>query len=159
MPVHPELRDVPAEQLRVFVADPARKVLREQGVEIDPVVKKLNQADEHFPSKEQIERHREYIDANEATTAVSGRLEQRVRAIENTIRARLGFAGRYGGDVPDPDSEYQHLGIGELEERLQDTREEIERTEQREDELGRQIDEDRSQWQKDAHSELFSQFP
>jgi hypothetical protein len=155
-PLHPELRDVPAGRLRVFVAEPAREVLREQGVSINPVVKALNQASEHFPSKEQIERHREYIDIKEATTGVSGRLEQRVSAIENTIRARLGFTRQCGSGIPDPDPEYQHLGIGELEEQLRDAREDVEQAEQREDELRREISEARSEWKNETRSELFS---
>jgi hypothetical protein len=156
MPLHPELRDVPAERLRIFVAEPAREVLRKQKVSINPVVETLNQVDEHFPSKEQIERHREYIDAKEATTGVSGRLEQRVRGVENTIRARLGFTRQYGSSIPDPDSEYQHLGIGELEEQLRDARENVEQAEQREDELRREISEARSEWKDETRSELFS---
>lgn len=156
MPLHPELRDVPAEQLRIFVAEPAREVLRKQEVDIDPVVETLNQADENFPSKEQIERNREYIDAKEATTVVSGRLEQRVSAIENTIRARLGFTRQYGSGIPDPDPEYQHLGIDELEEQLRDAREDVEQTEQREDELRQEISEARSEWKNETRSELFS---
>lgn len=159
IPLHPELRDVPADRLRVFVAYPAREVLREQDVEIDPVVEKLNQVDEHFPSKGQIERHRKYIEAKEATRGGSGHLKQRIHAVEKTIRASLDFSSRYGGEVPEPDSEYQHLGIGELKEELRDAREEIRRTEQREEEFGQQITEERSGWQEAMRSELFSRSP
>ena len=154
-PYHPELRSVSAGNLRLFVADPARDLLREHDVEIDALVETLNHLDEHEPTDEQLAARREHREAYESLRGVSASLKQRVRAIEETVRARFGFSRRYGGDVPDPHPEYEGLDPTALKDELEHAREEVNRTEQRTDELGREIADENAQWIDEKRAELF----
>ena len=154
-PYHPDLRRVSAGNLRVFVAEPARVLLRDHDVEIDALVEILNQVDEHEPTDEQLATRREHREASESITGVSASLKQRVRAIEETVRARFGFSGRYGGATPEPHPEYDHLDPTALKGELENAREEVDQAEQRTDELGQEIADENAQWIDEQRTELF----
>ena len=152
-PYHPDLRTVSAGNLRIFVADPARDYLHD--VEIDALVETLNQVDEREPTDEQHATRREHREAYESITGVSATLKQRVRAIEDTVRARFGFSRRYGGATPEPHPEYEGLDPTALRDELESARKEVDRTEQRKDELGQEIAEEDAQWIDEKRAELF----
>lgn len=154
-PYHPELRTVSAGNLRLFVAEPARELLRDHDVEIDTPIEVLNQLDEHEPTDEQLTTRREHREAYKSITGVSATLKQRARAIEDTVRARFEFSRRYGGAAPEPHPEYDHLDPTALKDELESVREEVDRTEQRKGELGRRIAEEEAQWIDEKRSELF----
>ena len=154
-PYHPNLRTVSAGNLRVFVAEPARDLLRDHDVEIDALVETLNQVDEREPTDEQLATRREHWEGHESITGVSAPLKQRVRAIEETVRARFGFSRRYGGATPEPHPEYEGLDSTALRDELESARGEVDRTEQRRDELGQEIAEEEAQWIDEKRAELF----
>ena len=154
-PYHPDLRTVSAGNLRVFVAEPARQLLRDHDVRIDALVEVLNQLDEHEPTDEQLTTRREHRETYESLTGVSAPLKQRVRAIEETVRARFGFSGRYGGTTPDPHPEYEGLDPTALKGELENAREEVDQTEQRTDELSQEIADENTQWIDEQRAELF----
>ncbi|WP_114578487.1 hypothetical protein [Saliphagus sp. LR7] len=153
VPFHPELRTIPAENLRVFVADPAREYLAEKGVEIKSTVEQVNALDEHTPSKEQLVRRREYAKMKRLT-GVSGPLEGRIRAIEDTLRARFEFTSRYGYDVPDPDPVYAETSLNTLEEMLERARRDHAEAESRCEELRDQISSAEAQWSEETRVAL-----
>jgi hypothetical protein len=154
-PYHPDLRTVAAENLRIFVADPARDLLREQDIEIDALVETLNQLTEHEPTDEQLAMRREHIETRDAITGFSAPLNQRVRAIETTVRARFGFSHRYGGGVPDPHPDYQNLDPTALKRELESARDELEQTEQRKEDLRQEIADEEAQWIEERRAQLF----
>lgn len=154
-PYHPELRTVSAGNLRLFVAEPARELLRDHDVEIDTLVEVLNQLDEHEPTDEQLATRREHRETYELITGVSASLKQRVRAIEETVCARFGFSRRYGGATPEPHSEYDHLDPTALRDELESAREEIDQAEQRTDALRQEIADENAQWIDEKRAELF----
>jgi hypothetical protein len=155
-PYHPELRTVAAENLRIFVADTARELLREQDIDIDALVETLNHLDEHEPTDEQLAMRREYNETYEAVVGSSAPLKQQVRAIETTVRARFGFSHRYGGGIPDPHPDYQDLNPTALKQELESARNELEQTEQRKDDLNREIAKDKTQWIEEMRTTLFA---
>jgi hypothetical protein len=154
-PYHPDLRTVAAANLRIFVAEPARDLLREQDIDIDTLVETLNHLDEHEPTDEQLSMHREHTEAREAMSGYSAPLNQRVRAIEETVRARFDFSHRFAGGVPDPHPDYQDLDPTALKEELESARDELERTEQRKDNLHQEIADDEARWIEEMQEELF----
>lgn len=154
-PYHPDLRTVSAGNLRLFVAEPACELLRDHDVEIDTLVKVLNQLDEHEPTDEQLATRQEYREAHESITGISAPLKQRVRAIEETVRARFGFSRRYGGATPKPHPEYEHLDPTALKDELENTRDEVDQAEQRTDELSQEIADENAQWIDEKRAELF----
>lgn len=153
-PFHPKIRDVPADRLKVFVADPAREELRDHGIEINPVVKSLNSLDEHEPDSQQAEKVTEYIEAKGATKGTDAIKERRVRAIERTLRARLGFTSRFGHEVPEPVPDYEDLGTADLETELHGARDDLKQTEKRRDELREVLQQDRTKWKEAIRSKL-----
>ena len=154
-PYHPELRTISARNLRIFVADPARDYLRDHDVEINALVEVLNQLDEHEPTDEQLATRREHRETYELLTGVSAPLKQRVRAIEETVRARFGFSRRYGGATPEPHPEYEDLDLTALKDELESAREEVDQAEQRTDELSQEIADENAKWIKEKRAELF----
>ena len=154
-PYHPELRTVSAGNLRLFVAEPARELLRDHDVEIDTVVEVLNRLDEREPTDEQLATRREHRETYESITGVSASLKQCVRAIEETVRARFGFSARYGGTTPDPHPEYEGLDPTALKDELESARDEVNQAEQRKDELSQEIAEEEAKWIDEKRAELF----
>ncbi|WP_114579613.1 hypothetical protein [Saliphagus sp. LR7] len=153
VPFHSELRTIPAENLRVFVADPAREYLAEKGVEIESTVEQVNTIDEHTPTEEQLARRRE--DARmQRLTGVSGPLDGRIRAIEDTLRARFKFTSRYGSDVPDPDPAYAEKPLDTLEEMLERARRDHVEAESGCDELRDEISSAEAQWIEETRAAL-----
>ena len=154
-PFHPKTRDIPADQLRVFVAKPAREKLRNLGKDVDGIVSTLNDLSEHEPDDQHIEKAREYAEAKAATKGTDATKRVRVSAIEKTLRARLGFTSRLGHTVPNPDPDYVDQSTTELETALDEAREDLERTEQQRDELRTELKEEREEWVETAYSNLF----
>lgn len=154
-PFHPTTRDIPADRLQVFVAEPAREKLREHGEDVDAVVSTLNSLDEHEPDDQQIEKATEYVAAKNETKGTEATKERRVRAIGQTLRARLGFTSRLGHEVPEPIPEYEGVSTDDLERELNDAREDLEQTEQRRDELRKELQEERAEWKEATRSNLF----
>ena len=155
IPYHPQLRDIPTKRLQVFVAEPARESLQENGIEIGSVVQKLNYLNEHTPDEKRVKKEREYVDAREATGGPDGYLSERVRKIEDAVRARLELSGRYSRKVPDPHPDYEDLDIATLETQLEKARDEYEEAEQRKATLNEELTTERNQWKENIRSKLF----
>ncbi|MFC4989143.1 hypothetical protein [Saliphagus infecundisoli] len=153
VPLHPELRTIPAENLRVFVADTAREYLAEESIEIGGAVEQVNTIDEHTPTEEQLARRREYA-MMQRLTGVSGPLDGRIRAIEDTLRARFEFTSRYGYDVPDPDPVYAEKSLDTLEAMLERARCDHAEAESQCEELRDQIRSAEAQWIEETRATL-----
>lgn len=154
-PLHPRTRDVPAERLRVFIPEVAIEGLRDGGENADTVMSRLNGMDEHEPEKEYIETVAEYQEARDATAPVSGSKVKRVRDIEQTLRAQLGFDKRLGHTVPEPVPKYDGRSLTDLESELTVAREDLEETEQRKSVLRDEVKQRRVEWKEDKRAELF----
>lgn len=154
-PFHPKTRDIPADRLRVFVAEPAREKLPNLGNDVDAIVSTLNDLDEHEPDDQRIEKATEYAESKAATKGANATKRRRVSAVEKTLQSRLGFTSRLGHTVPDPAPEYEDQSTSELEAALNEAREDLEQTEQRRDDLRTELKEEREEWVETARSNLF----
>lgn len=153
-PYHPQLRDVPVDNLRVFVADAAREYLREEGYPVKAVLGKLGNLPEHYPTEDDLAVRREGIRLRRKGGA-QGILNHQETAIEQTVRSEFGFTSKYGSSVPDPDVRYADFDLVELKEHLEETREWLTASKERLSELREVRQETRSEWVNRAREQHF----
>ena len=153
-PYHPQLRDVPVTDLRVFVADVAYERLCDQGHPVEAVLERLRELPEHRPSEADLEARREELRLKRKG-GIQGTLNSRKNAIEQTVRARFGFTSRYGHTVPDPDVRFADLSLPALKHRLEATREWLDRASERLAELRDQRRAERAEWIAQTKAQRF----
>jgi len=154
-------RPVPAERVRIFVPD---EVLERVSMDCE-VAEGLLEHLESIPDFEATDEVvRLYRRCKQYKQWCCGRspLASYKKAITNTIRARLGFTGRFGGSgrtvqlphktihgVPEPDEQFEDWSLDGLADELTATRECIAMAEERRDNLRSEV--------KDTHDNLYDQ--
>ena len=155
VPYYETARPIPSDNIRIFAAEDAIAALSEAGVELSPVIQKLQSIPEHSPSDDYIELLDEYHKLTEQTRSDS-ELVTSIRDIENTVRAKFGFNRKYGGPTPDPHEEYEHCTVGQLKSELDNTRRELEQKKTRVDEVSSALTELENDWKSETRQSLFS---
>jgi len=69
----------------------------------------------------------------------SGPVQERIHGLENTIRHRLDFSSKYGGEVPEAHSDFEELDLIELREELEAARADLAEAEDRKNHLNDRI--------------------
>jgi hypothetical protein len=170
LPYFPELdcdayprpaRTIPADRFRIFVADEVYEAFRETGHEevaerLATTVNALNDLDEYRPSDAYIDTMQEAqsVAAEAGAGSHTGSLRRRKRQIENTIRAKLDFSKRYGGDTPDPHPEFADNDLNTLQQLLEDTEAERTQAEARLENLKDQLATAREEWLEQTRATL-----
>lgn len=154
-PHHEAIRPVKAENVRVFVAEEVIEALAENGIELRPVLDQLRSLEEHEATDDFIDLLNEYRQLK-AEAGYDGPLEAKKKHIEQTVRAKFGFTGRYASaTVPDPHVEYAQFDVIELKKKLEAVRDEIEEKRDRKDELKTQLDDYQNSWVRATLAEEF----
>lgn len=154
-PYHEEIRPVSAEHIRVFVADEAIDALSEKGIDLEPVLDQLHTLEEHEPSEDYIDQLNTYRELK-AKAAYDGPLEAKKKNIEQTVRAKFGFTGRYASaEVPDPHVEYAQYDVLELKEKLESVREELEEKREKKDAMKAALNDYEDSWLEQTLSQEF----
>jgi chromosome segregation ATPase len=138
-----------------------RDALREHGYEdvtdrLTVTVDAVNSLPETHPSESYLEmiETAQSVAAQAGAGSHTGTLRRRERRIEATIRAKLGFAERYGSGTPEADVEFLDEDLNTLKCRLDETREERTEAEARLKELREQLESKRETWRASIREDL-----
>lgn len=154
-PLHPTARPTPNAHIRVFVASGAKNYLGELGVDIDSALQTLQQLSEHEPSEEYLSALTKYRTLKKET-AYDGPLENKKKAIEQTIRAKFRLTGRGArADVPEPAEEYEDLDPNALRDALEAVRAELEEKRNAKDAARATYEALESDWLAETKEEFF----
>jgi hypothetical protein len=136
------VRGIKAENIRVFVPEGADDHLTlHEGWDVDSVDEAaafINNIEDP-PGTEQFKKLAARYTTARNRSDHQGPIQSKIRAVEDTIRARLDFSTRFGSGTPEPHEEFDHLDLVELHEELEAARDELAETEDRATRLQEEI--------------------
>jgi hypothetical protein len=136
------VRGISSSEIRVFAPGGAEDYLSIPDIwpasSVEDAIELINSIEDE-PGVDEFDRLTAKYTTAKNRASHRGPIQNRIRGLENEIRARVGFSKRYGGSPPDTSPEYEDLDLVDLREQLETAREELAETEEEKERLSDEL--------------------